>query len=53
MGNLDIKSLAITAGILFAAWKFAPNEIVKGGVISVAAVLVAKQIPYVNNSLAA
>lgn len=52
MGNLDIKSLAITAGILFAAWKFSPNAMVKGGVISVAAVIVAKQIPYVNSSLA-
>lgn len=46
--NFDYKKLAIAGGFLFAAYKFAPNAIVKGGVLSIAAVVVAKQLPYVK-----
>jgi hypothetical protein len=46
--NFDYKKLAIAGGLLFAAYKFAPNAIVKGGVLSIAAVVVAKQLPYVK-----
>jgi hypothetical protein len=52
MGNIDIKKLAIAGGILYAAYKFAPNQLIKGGVLSVAAVLVAKQVPFVNEYVA-
>jgi len=45
---MDYTKLAIAGGILFAAWKFAPNAIIKGGALSIAAVIIAKQIPYVN-----
>lgn len=50
--NIDFKKLAIAGGILWVAYKFAPNQIVKGGVLSVAAVLVAKQVPFVNEYIA-
>lgn len=50
--DIDFKKLAIAGGLLFAAYKFAPNALVKGGVLSVAAVIVAKQIPYINEYVA-
>lgn len=46
---MDYTKLAIAGGILFAAYKFAPNAMVKGGILSVAAVIAAKQIPYVQD----
>ncbi len=49
---MDITKLAIAGGILFAAYKFAPNAMVKGGVLSVAAVILAKKVPYINEQLA-
>lgn len=45
---MDYTKLAISAGILYAVWKFAPNAAVKGGAVSIAAVIAAKQIPYVK-----
>lgn len=45
---MDYTKLAIAGGILYAAYKFAPNAMIKGGVLSVAAVIAAKQIPYIN-----
>ncbi len=48
---MNYTNLAIAGGILYAAWKFAPNATVKGAAISVAAVIAAKQIPYVKNYL--
>ncbi len=42
-----LMRLAIAGGILFAAHKFG-NGPVKGGAVAVAAVIVAKQVPYVN-----
>lgn len=49
---MDITKLAITGGILFAVYKFAPSTVVKGGVIAVAAVIAAKHVPYVQDYLA-
>lgn len=49
---MDITKLAITGGILFAAYKFAPSQLVKGGVLAVTAVIVAKHVPYVQDYLA-
>lgn len=46
----NLQNLAISAGILFAAYKFGP-AVVKAGAIAVAAVIVAKNIPYVNSNL--
>lgn len=45
---MDYKKLAIAGGILYAVWKFAPNATLKGAAISVAAVVAARQIPYLK-----
>ena len=50
MTTEQMTSLAISAGILFAAYKFGP-AIVKAGAVAVAAVMVAKQVPYVKNNV--
>lgn len=51
MSNLLNMKTAIAAGILFTAFKFGPNATVKGGAAAIAAVIVAKQIPYVQDLL--
>jgi hypothetical protein len=43
----DLMKYGIAAGVLFAAYKFGP-AVVKGGAIAVAAVAVAKNVPYLN-----
>lgn len=40
-------NLAIAGAIVFAAYKYG-SGVVKGGAISIAAVMAAKQIPYVK-----
>lgn len=50
MSQADLMKLAIAGGILFAAYKFGP-PMVKGGAVAVAALVVAKQIPYVKDVL--
>ncbi len=47
MDSSQIKGLAIAGAILFAGYKYG-NNIVKAGSLAVAAVIVAKRIPYVN-----
>lgn len=44
----QLMNMGITAAILFAAWKFAPNNSIKAAVLGVAGVVVAKQLPYVK-----
>ena len=44
--NINMN-LAIAAGIVFAAYKYG-NATVKGAAISIAAVIAAKQLPYVK-----
>jgi len=53
MGNLLNMNTAIAAGILFAAIKFVPNAQVKAAALGVAGVMVARQIPYLSDALAA
>lgn len=43
-----LMPLAIAGGLLWAAYKFAPNAAVKTAVLGVAGVVAAKQIPYVQ-----
>lgn len=43
----SLMPYALAAGVLFAAWKFGPAP-AKAGAIAVAAVIVAKHVPYVN-----
>lgn len=47
MNQEQMVSLAIAGGILFAAYKWG-GSMVKAGAIAVAAVAVAKQVPYVK-----
>lgn len=46
--NQDMTKLAIAGAILFAAYKFGPG-VVKAGALSVAAVMIAKNTPYVKD----
>ena len=46
---MDYKNLGIAAGILFAAYKFSNNKMVQGAVLSIGAVVIAKQIPFVKD----
>jgi hypothetical protein len=50
MDKDQMMKYGIAAGALFAAWKFGP-AMVKGGAIAVAAVMVAKKLPYVKDVL--
>jgi hypothetical protein len=48
---MDVQKLmpvAIAAGLLFAAYRFAPNAAVKTAVLGVAGVVAAKQLPYLK-----
>jgi len=47
MNSSQLTSLAIAGGVLYAAFKFG-NTYVKGGAVSVAAIIVAKKVPYLN-----
>lgn len=47
MTQEQLMNLAIAGGIVFAAYKWG-NGIVKAGAASIAAVMVAKQVPYIK-----
>lgn len=47
MTQEQLMNIAIAGGIVFAAYKWG-NGIVKAGAASIAAVMVAKQLPYVK-----
>lgn len=48
MDQSQLMKIAITGGLLFAAYRFAPNPTVKAMVLGVAGVVVAKNTPVVN-----
>lgn len=48
MTSADMTKLAIAGGILFAAYKFG-NGMIKAGAIAVAAGVIAKRVPYVQD----
>ncbi|MDO9011335.1 MAG: hypothetical protein Q7U78_05945 [Gallionella sp.] len=52
MNQANLMKLGITAGILFAAYKFAPNATAKAMVLGVAGVVVAKNTPVLNQYVA-
>ncbi len=55
MGTLtssQMTKLGFALGICFAVYKFVPNLTAKTGAVAVAAVIVAKQVPYVGAALA-
>lgn len=51
VNQADLMKYGIAAGVLFAAYKFAPNPQVKTGVVAVAALAVASRLPYVKEVL--
>jgi len=52
MDTAMLMKLGISAGILYAVYRFAPNAAVKGAVLGVAGVMVAKNTPVVNQYIA-
>lgn len=48
MDTSQMTKLAIAGGIIFAAYKFGPSW-AKAGALALAAVVVAKRIPYVKD----
>lgn len=48
MNQAQMINMAIAGGILFAAFRYG-NPTMKGAAISVAAVMVAKQVPYLKD----
>ncbi len=50
MSSADMQKLAIAGAILFAAYKFGPGW-AKAGAMAVAAGIVAKRVPYVQDVL--
>lgn len=48
MTQAQMMNLAIAGGIIFAAYKWG-NATMKGAAISIAAVVAAKQVPYVKD----
>jgi hypothetical protein len=52
MDKAALMKLAITGGILFAAYRFAPSPAIKAAVLGVAGVVVAKNTPILNQYVA-
>jgi hypothetical protein len=51
MNAADLTKIGIALGLCLAAVKFSKNAMVKGAAASVAAVIVAKRLPYVGAAL--
>jgi xanthosine utilization system XapX-like protein len=49
MDTTKLMNLGIAAGIVYAAYRFAPNASVKAMALGVAGVIVGRQIPYVKD----
>jgi len=52
MNTQKLMSLGITAGVLFAAYKFAPNAQVATAVLGIAGVVAIKNTPIINQYVA-
>lgn len=48
MSQADLMKLAMAGAVLFAAYKFGPAP-VKAGALAVAATVIAKRVPYVQD----
>lgn len=51
LSKLMSMDTLIAAGIVFAAVKFAPNQNIRAAALGVAGVMVARQIPYVQDAV--
>ena len=51
MNTQNLTSLAIALGIVYAVYRFVPSAPAKAAALGVAGVIVAKQIPYVQDQI--
>lgn len=51
MNTAALTKIAISLGVMYAAYRFIPNQQAKAASLGVMGVIVAKQIPYVQQSL--
>lgn len=49
MDSAKLTQLAIAAGIVYAVYRFAPDQAVKAAAVGVLGIMVAKQTPYVKD----
>lgn len=49
MSKENLTKLGIAGAMLFAAYKYSKNPVVRASAVSIGAVIVAKQIPYVKD----
>lgn len=47
----EITKIGLAVGLCFAAYKFIGHPAVKTGAVAIAAVIVAKRLPYVGDAL--
>lgn len=52
MNTAILTKSAIALGIVFAIYKFVPNQAVKAAALGVVGTIVARQIPYVQDAIA-
>lgn len=48
----QLMGAAISLAMVYAVWKMAPHQAIKAAALGVGGVVVAKQLPYVRDSLA-
>lgn len=48
----EITKMGLAIGLCFAAYKFVDHPAAKTGALAIAAVIVAKRLPYVGDALA-
>lgn len=51
MSQSEMVRTAVAVGILFAAYKFIPNQQAKAAALGVLGVVIAKQVPYVQDAI--
>jgi hypothetical protein len=49
MDTSKLMNLGIAAAIVYAAYKFGPNQAIKAAALGVGGVIAAKQIPFVKD----
>jgi gamma-glutamyl phosphate reductase len=51
MNQAALMKTGIALGIVFAVYKFVPNQAVKAAALGVGGIIVAKQVPYVRDAV--
>lgn len=51
MDSATMTKMALGGAVLFAIYKFVPNQAVKAMALGAAGVMVAKQLPYVKDAI--